>query len=43
MTHFYDLVEGDAENRKFCEKNGVPYFVTAEEREEALKRSEVLS
>lgn len=35
--HFYDLAEDDKVNREFCEKNNVPYYVTAGEREKVLE------
>lgn len=37
--HFYDLAETDRENMEFCEKNQIPYFVTANGREEVLQKA----
>lgn len=37
VEHFYDLADDDKENREFCERSKVSYFVTVEGREEVLR------
>lgn len=35
--HFYDLEENDWVNMEFCQKNGIKYYDTFENREEVLR------